>query len=174
VCYEEGLYVGYRYFTSFGKPVAYPFGHGLSYTSFSLSDAQLEGPDTNGAVEVTVRVQNTGKIAGREVVQLYLSAPQGQLEKPVLELKGFAKTELLQPGDQQRLTIRLNARSLASYDPDHGAWVADSGTYTVHLCASSVDAQEPLRFQLDQPLLAARQPACLPPNRELTELQRKR
>ncbi len=174
VCYEEGLYVGYRYFTSFGQPVAFPFGHGLSYTSFSLTDAQLQGPDANGRVQVQVRVQNTGSVAGKQLVQLYLSAPQGQLEKPVLELKGFAKTELLQPGEQQRLTIRLNARSLASYDPDQGAWVADAGTYTVHLATSSVDPQLQLPFHLDASLHASRQPACLSQNRQLTELRRQR
>ncbi|MEQ9825420.1 MAG: glycoside hydrolase family 3 N-terminal domain-containing protein [Puniceicoccaceae bacterium] len=174
VCYEEGLYLGYRYFTSFQQPVAFPFGHGLSYTTFSLTDAQLSGPDEKGTVKVQVRVQNNGSVAGKQVVQLYLSAPQTRLEKPKMELKGFAKSRLLQPGEGEMLSFILDARALASYDTDAEAWVADAGAYTVHLATSSVDPQLQLQFHLDASLHANHQPACLSPNRQLTELRRQR
>ena len=127
--YEEGIWVGYRYFSTFAKPVSYPFGFGLSYTDFAFSrPAAKAGKD---GITATVTVTNTGKVAGREVVQLYVSAPAGGLEKPVRELKTFAKTRLLQPGESETLSFSVSAYELASFNEALNRWEAAAGSYTV-------------------------------------------
>lgn len=138
-CYDEGIYVGYRYFTTAQKPVAYPFGFGLSYTDFAYSNASVA--DEGDGFRVNVTVTNTGSVAGKEVVELYVSAPKGKLEKPAVELKGFAKTGELKPGESQTLTITVPAYDLASYDEKACAWTTDKGTYTLRI---SKDASTPV------------------------------
>ncbi len=132
VVYEEGIYVGYRYYDAFKIAPAYEFGYGLSYTTFEYSNLALGSRKFTDPLRVTVDVKNSGSMAGREVVQLYLSAPANKLDKPVAELKGFAKTRLLQPGESQTLTFELRARSLASFDPATSSWIAEAGKYTVN------------------------------------------
>ena len=112
--HEEDIYVGYRFFDSFDKNVAYPFGFGLSYTTFEYSKPAVKVNGDNITVSVTIK--NTGKVAGKEIAQVYVAAPQGQLEKPNHELKGFAKTRELKPGESQTLTIQMAKRDLASFD----------------------------------------------------------
>lgn len=146
--YNEGIYVGYRYYTTFGVPVSYPFGYGLSYTRFEYSGLRLSGASFNGETEVSVEVTNTGRMPGREVVQLYLSAPSGALDKPVRELKGFAKTRLLAPGESQRVSFTLDGRSLASFRSGTSCWVADAGTYEVQVGASSEDIRLRAAFKV--------------------------
>ncbi|HEX5668596.1 MAG TPA: glycoside hydrolase family 3 C-terminal domain-containing protein, partial [Chitinophagaceae bacterium] len=131
VIYEEGVYVGYRYYNSFGIQPAYSFGHGLSYTSFSFSNPELSAPQMTDKIQVSVAVTNTGSVAGKEVAQLYVSAPAGKLDKPAAELKGFAKTRLLQPGESQKLSFELTAADLASFNTALSAWTAEAGEYTV-------------------------------------------
>ena len=135
--YEEGIYVGYRWFDKMGIPVSYPFGYGLSYTSFDYSDANisLEGDD----VKVSVKVTNSGAVAGKEAVQVYASAPAGSLDKPVKELKAFAKTGKLAPGESQTVQLSFPASEMASYDESKSDWVLDPGTYTILVGASSAD-----------------------------------
>ena len=126
--YEEGIYVGYRYFNTFApKAVAYPFGFGLSYTTFDFNDMKVESAE--GGWNVSVVVTNTGKVSGKDVVQLYVRAPKGKLDKPERELKGFAKTPEIAPGEICEVTIHVPAGSLASYDEQTGSWVIEPGKY---------------------------------------------
>ena len=135
--YEEGIYVGYRWFDKQNIPVSYPFGYGLSYTSFSYSDAAASLAD--GTVKVSVKVTNNGSVAGKEAVQVYISAPAGSLDKPVKELKAFAKTRKLAPGESQTLDISFAAADMSSWDESKNGWVLDPGTYRILVGASSAD-----------------------------------
>src|SRR5690606_11883084 len=137
VVYEEGIYVGYRYYDAFKVNPAYEFGYGLSYTNFEYGKLNLSAGKFKDQLTVTLEVKNTGKVAGREVVQLYLSAPAKTMDKPEKELKGFAKTGLLQPGQSETITFTLDARALSSFDTGKTAWVAEAGKYTVKVGASS-------------------------------------
>ena len=135
--YAEGIYVGYRYFQSAGKEVSYPFGFGLSYTTFEYSKPAVKA-NANGFT-ATITVKNTGKVAGKEAVQVYVAAPAGGLEKPAFELRGFAKTNLLQPGESQTLTINVDNYTLASYNEATTSWEAAAGAYKVMFGASATD-----------------------------------
>ena len=133
--HEEDIYVGYRYFDTFQKPVAYPFGYGLSYTTFQFSKPAAK---VNGdAVTVTVTVRNTGDVSGKEVAQVYVAAPQGTISKPSHELKAFAKTRELKPGESQTLTMAIPVRDLASFDEVNSQWLVEAGKYTFSIGNSS-------------------------------------
>ena len=141
--YEEDIYVGYRYFDSFDVPVSYPFGYGLSYTTFEYSDAKIA--QKNDIYDVTVTVKNTGKFEGKEVVELYISAPDNKAaNKPAKELKAFAKTKLLKPGESETLTLSITAPELASFDEAASAWVVAEGEYQFLVGASSQDIKATL------------------------------
>ena len=144
--YEEGIYVGYRYFTTAGKEVSYPFGYGLSYTTFSYSKPVVKA--TADGFEASVTVTNTGKVAGKEVVELYVSAPAGGLEKPACELKAFGKTRELAPGASQTLTFKVTNYELASYNEATSAWEAPAGAYRVLFGASVADVRANGVYQL--------------------------
>jgi beta-glucosidase len=146
VVYEDGIWVGYRHFATKGEETAYPFGFGLSYTEFGYDDLKLSSTEFEGELTVSVTVTNTGAAAGREVVQLYLSAPGKVAPKPALELRGFAKTKTLEPGKSETLSFSLTARDLASFDPDSSSWLAEEGTYTVKVGASSEDIRQTATF----------------------------
>lgn len=148
VTYEEGIYVGYRYFNTFNVKPAYPFGYGLSYTSFSYSNLTLSSKQLNGKITASITIQNTGKSAGKEVVQLYITAPGKSMNKPAAELKAFAKTKLLAPGEKQVLKFELTAADLASFDAIRSAWVAEPGEYQVKAGASSLNILQTARFTL--------------------------
>ncbi len=138
--YEEDIFVGYRYFDSFGKQVSYPFGYGLSYTTFEYANPAIKAD--NGIYTLSVDVKNTGKFAGKEVVQLYVSAPNSAgMNKPDKELKAFAKTRDLQPGETATVTLAVKAADLASYDEASSSWVVDAGTYKFQIGASSRDVK---------------------------------
>ncbi len=139
VWYQEGIYVGYRYYDKKKMPVRYPFGYGLSYTEFSYSDLKLDKTamkDTD-TLTVSVTVKNTGKMAGKEVVQLYVSSPD-QIQRPVRELKQFAKV-FLEPGEEKEVVMTLDKRSFAGYSEKLHDWYAPSGTYTIAVGRSSRD-----------------------------------
>lgn len=131
VNHEEDIYVGYRYFNTFKRPVAYPFGYGLSYTTFEFGKPRVSFDQKTATV--TVAVKNTGKVAGKQVAQVYVSAPKGTIEKPSKELKAFAKTRLLQPGESQTLTMKIATRDLASFDEAHSQWKAEKGNYLIQV-----------------------------------------
>lgn len=169
--YAEGIYVGYRYFDSFAKAPAYEFGYGQSYTTFSYGPLKLSAVSAAGQLTATLTVTNTGTVAGREVAQCYLSAPGGGLAKPAHELKAFAKTRLLAPGQAQALTFTLNAADLASFDAAKSAWVAAPGTYTVQVGASSRLIRQRATFQLPKQLAAEKSRPLLKPQAPITELQ---
>jgi beta-glucosidase len=147
--YSEGIYVGYRYFATAGKEVSYPFGYGLSYTTFAYSDAKVKA--TADGFTATVTVTNTGSAAGKESVQLYVSAPAGGLEKPACELKGFAKTRELQPGESQTLTIPVDKYTLASFNEGASQWETAAGTYTVRFAADVQDVRATAQYKLAKP-----------------------
>lgn len=147
--YEEDIYVGYRYFESFQEEVAYPFGFGLSYTEFEIL-AKLEDG------EITATIKNTGDRAGKEVVQIYTQIPEGKLEQPEKRLVGFAKTRLLKPGEQQKLSIPVSREQLKSYDEERAAWIMEPGIYRFYagnsvknlkLCGDMELKEEILMFQ---------------------------
>lgn len=128
--YREGIYVGYRYFDSFEKKPLFPFGYGLSYTTFSIEP--LEVKNTEDGVEVTAAVKNTGKsYAGREVVQIYVTLPQNGGAKEYQRLAGFKKTKVLLPGEEERLAVTIDQKSLASYSEQQCGWVIEAGVYGV-------------------------------------------
>ena len=156
VYYYEGIYLGYRYFDTFNVPVTFPFGHGLSYTTFEYSDAKLSKTTFSGkgdTLTASVTITNTGNVAGKEIVQFYVGAPGIQMPKPVKELKGYDKTDLLQPGESQTITVEFTDESLMSYSdgrtsgaPANGTWCVEKGHYVVYFAASSKDIRSTRSF----------------------------
>ena len=143
--YAEGIWVGYRYFNTAGVEVSYPFGYGLSYTTFAYSKPVVKAK--NGGFEASITVKNTGKVAGKEAVQIYVSAPEGGLVKPESELKAFGKTRLLQPGESQTLTFTVDAYTLASFNDQASEWQTAAGNYTVKFGASATDIRATAQFK---------------------------
>ena len=134
--YSDGIYVGYRYFDTFNVTPNYCFGYGKGYTDFETEVRDVKADDKN--VTVTASVKNIGDtFAGKEVVQVYYSAPDGTIEKPYQELGGFGKSDLLSPGESQTITISFPTRSMASYDEKKAAWVLEAGTYYIRVGNSS-------------------------------------
>jgi len=162
--HAEGLNVGYRYFNTAGVEVSYPFGYGLSYTTFSYSKPAVKA--AKDGFTATITVTNTGMVAGKEAVQLYVSAPAGGLEKPAQELKSFAKTRILQPGESQVLTFKVSGYDLASYNETNQAWETAAGKYTVRFSASVEDCRATAVYNLAKPQSVAGHDVCKP-NREL-------
>ncbi len=142
IYYNEGIYVGYRYYSSFDKAVSYPFGYGLSYTNFSYANAAvtentLDAKGAAGSVTLTATITNSGSVAGKEAAQVYISAPEVKLKKPTIELKAFAKTSELSAGSAEKLTFTIPAKILASFDPSSNAWIVEPGTYKAYVSPSS-------------------------------------
>ena len=148
--YSEDIWVGYRWFQTEGKDVSYPFGFGLSYTTFAYSKPVVKAGKDGFTASVTVT--NTGSVAGKEVVELYVAAPAGGLDKPARELKAFAKTKLLQPGESQVLTMEVDNYSLASFNESASAWEAASGAYEVQFGASVADIRATAPYTLKKAL----------------------
>ena len=144
--YNEGIYVGYRYFQSAGVPVSYPFGYGKSYTTFEYSKPVVKA--AADGFTATITVKNTGSVAGKEAVQLYVAAPAGGLEKPAYELKGYAKTKELAPGESQTLTIAVDAYTLASFNEATSAWETAAGTYKVMFGANAADIRGTAEYKV--------------------------
>lgn len=171
VTYEEGIFVGYRYYNTFGVKPAYEFGYGLSYTDFSYGDFRLSSNRFDGKVTATVSVTNTGKVSGKDVVELYIAAPKRELSKPESELRAFAKTDLLRPGQSQTFTFTITADDLASYDSSSSSWIAEAGDYTVAVGASSVNIKKTAKLVLGKDLVVDKVHKLLSPQREIVELK---
>jgi beta-glucosidase len=148
VVYGEGIFVGYRHYEYRGVEPLFAFGHGLSYTTFEYSEWTMPEVVKRGeTVKIYVKVKNTGTVAGKEVAQLYVRDVQASVQRPVKELKGFAKVAL-QPGEEKIVAFELNARALAYYDPDQQAWVAEPGEFEVLIGSSSRDIRLKTNFTL--------------------------
>jgi len=173
VTYDEGIYVGYRYYKTFNITPAFEFGYGLSYTKFSFSNLKLSSTQFQGEITASVTITNTGKVAGKEVAQLYLSAPSQNLDKPNEELKSFAKTNLIQPGKSQTISFTLTASDLASFDTKLTAWVADAGKYIVKIGASSNDIKQTANFNLPKSIVVEKDHKVLVPQVDINELKGK-
>jgi beta-glucosidase len=171
VTYEEGIYVGYRYFNTFNVKPAYEFGYGLSYTSFDYSNLKFSANSFNKNFKATVTVKNSGKVAGKEAVQLYISAPAKTLDKPSEELKGFAKTKLLKPGESETINFDINADDLASFDTNRESWVAEPGSYTVKIGASSINIKQTAGFELAKEIVVEKDHKVLVPQVQINEMK---
>ena len=144
--YKEGIYVGYRYFSTAGVEVSYPFGFGLSYTSFAYGKPSVKA--TAKGFEASITVTNTGTVAGKEVVELYVTAPEAGLAKPACELKAFAKTRELKPGESQTLTLKVDNYGIASFNDAASAWEAPAGVYKLYFGASVADIRATAEYKL--------------------------
>ena len=167
--YNEGIYVGYRYFDRFGVAPRYPFGYGLSYTTFSLKDGKacLDGTK----VTVSVAVGNTGSYEGKEVVQLYTACPKESLEKESKRLCAFAKTNLLKPGESESLVLTFDLRDAASYDEQQSAWVLEKGSYTLLIGQNAASVIPVVRINLDETVLTEQCTGCCVPITTIPEIE---
>ncbi|WP_295235305.1 glycoside hydrolase family 3 C-terminal domain-containing protein [Sediminibacterium sp.] len=171
VIYEEGIYVGYRYFSSFKIPTAYPFGFGLSYTKFKLSNLTISSPVMNDQIKVNITVTNTGKVAGKEVAELYISAPVNKLDKPALELKSFAKTKTLQPGESQILSFILAPADLTSFNTASSSFIVEAGDYTIHF-GNAEQSVISASFKVTNDIVVEKVNKVLVPKIEINELKK--
>ena len=166
-CYEEDIYVGYRYFETFGEAVAFPFGFGLSYTEFTINVncSNIQWRD-EFIGEISIRVANSGKRAGKEVVQLYVSIPDGRLEQPSKRLIGFVKTKELVPGEEQEVILAIDQNKLTSYDERKAAWILEEGKYDFFIGNSIKALQSAGSAVLERPRLVKqvvnRMQPCIP------------
>lgn len=151
IAYEEGLYVGYRYFSTFHKPVAYPFGHGLSYTTFAKK--MVSFAQSGALCEMKVRVRNTGKMAGKETVLLFAEISDGKLEQPARRLVAFGKTQLLYPGAAEDLVFSIPANRFESYDPENAQWIIEPGEIKLYLGGSVEEAVQTASFTVPERML---------------------
>ncbi len=167
--YKEGIFVGYRYFDTFNVTPAYPFGYGKSYTTFSVETLGVSADAKE--VSVKVKVTNTGDVyAGKEVVQVYYSAPKGAVEKPYQELAAYAKTKELAPGESEELTISYPVAEMASYHAAKASYMLEEGAYYVRVGTNSRATKVVAAVCLDADVVTAVLTNCLPPDCELEEL----
>ena len=171
VTYDDGIYVGYRYYETFKVKPAFEFGFGKSYTNFTYSNIKLSSSKFNGSIKATIDIKNTGSVAGKEVAELYITAPSGKLDKPVLELKGFAKTKLLQPGESQTLSFVIDSRRLSSFDTTTSSWIAEAGKYEVRIGASSQDMRQTAAFDLGRNITVKKESVSLVPKEKIAEIK---
>ncbi|HTQ63776.1 MAG TPA: glycoside hydrolase family 3 C-terminal domain-containing protein [Puia sp.] len=172
VVYEEGIYVGYRYYNSFHVKTAYPFGYGLSYTNFTYGNLKLNSAVLNGRLTATVTVTNSGNKSGKEIVQLYISAPGIRLDKPSEELRAFAKTKLLAPGQSQTLIFMITPADLASFDSNSSSWITEAGKYTAGIGSSSEDIRHTAVFTVPKDIVTEKDSKLLVPQVDIHEMKK--
>ncbi|HHQ4690902.1 TPA: beta-glucosidase family protein [Aeromonas veronii] len=158
--YNEGIYVGYRYYSTFEQAVSYPFGFGLSYTSFSYTSPAIASntlaDGSAGNLVLTATITNTGAVAGKEAAQVYVTAPEVKLKKPLIELKAFAKTAQLAPGASEQLSFTIPASILASFDEASNQWIVEPGRYSAYISPSSdVSAGTPVSFTVSKEIVVS-------------------
>jgi beta-glucosidase len=170
VIYEEDIYVGYRYYNTFQVPVAYEFGYGLTYTDFEFGKLKMSTTDFKGELTTSLFVKNSGKVAGREVVQVYISSPAGKLNKPMETLVAFGKTKLLKPGESQTLTFKIESKDFASFDEASSSWIAEAGVYSLKIGSSSLAIKQTGTFKIAGELSAGKVSKSLVPTREINRL----
>ncbi len=161
--YNEGIYVGYRYFDSVGKKALFPFGYGLSYTQFELSGSAAKAVSTQGnsrQVSVTVSVKNIGTREGKEVVQLYVSSPEGRLDQPYQALAAWTKTKSLAPGESEEVTMTFSLEDLAAYDTENAQYLLEKGDYILRVGNSSVDTDICAVARLDADVVTIKTSNC--------------
>jgi beta-glucosidase len=172
VTYEDGIYVGYRYYNTFNVKPAYEFGYGLSYTNFSYGNLKLSSSNFVNKITATITITNKGNVAGKEVAELYISAPAQKLDKPSEELKAFAKTRLLKPGGSQTLTFAINASDLASFDTNSSSWIVEAGKYIVKVGSSSINFKSSATFDLTKEITTEKDKKELAPQVGISELKK--
>jgi len=170
IIYEDDIYVGYRYYTTAKVPVAYEFGYGLSYTTFDYSNLKLAGNNFAGKLTFSVDVKNTGSVAGREAVQIYISSPSVKLQKPEETLAAYAKSKLLNPGESQTLNFTVETKDFASFDEATSSWIVEAGNYTLKVGASSLNIRQTANFRVAKELNAGKVIKALTPSREINKL----
>ncbi len=148
--YREGIYVGYRYFDSIGKKVRFPFGYGLSFTSFAVRDAEAAETSRPASYLVTAKVKNTGAFRGKELLQLYVSSPQGRLDQPYQALAGWAKTRELKPGEEETVRIAFSLREMVSYDASREAYILEAGDYVLRIGTNAEQSEAIGVIRLDE------------------------
>ncbi|MGN1136027.1 MAG: glycoside hydrolase family 3 protein [Oscillospiraceae bacterium] len=166
--YTEGIYVGYRYFDSFDINPRYEFGYGLSYTFFDITDITAEA--VNSTVKITASVKNTGSYSGKEVVQVYVSAPNGRLVKEYQRLAAFAKTGIIAPDETEKIGMEFDIRSCASYDTERAAYVLEKGNYIIRVGSSSKNTEEVCAVYLDREVICEQLENICPLSEEIEEL----
>lgn len=170
VIYEDDIYVGYRYYNTFEVPVAYEFGYGLSYSAYEISNLQINSADFSGELTATVEVKNTGAVAGREVIQAYVGAPSGKLNKPEETLAAFAKTKMLQAGESETISFKIETKDFASFDEATNSWIAEAGDYSLKIGASSKDINQTAAFKIANEIEVGKVSKALAPGREIAKL----
>ena len=170
IVYEDDIYVGYRYYNTFKVPVAYEFGYGLSYTTFDYSNLKLAGNNFSGKLTFSVDVKNTGSVAGREAVQIYIGSPSVKMKKPEETLAAYAKTRLLNPGESQTLSFTIETKDFASFDEATSSWIAEAGNYTLKVGASSLIIKQTANFKIAKDMNAGKVTKALTPSREINKL----
>lgn len=167
--YAEGIYVGYRYYDTFEKDVRYPFGYGLSYTQFDIKVTGVSVDETTIITEVCVK--NSGDTyTGKEVVQLYLSAPQGKLHKEYQSLAGFIKTTELAPGESGAFKVKFDLKDMSSYDEESSSWMLEAGNYILRVGNHSRNTQEAAILHLNESVITKQCKSCCAPNQLLSEI----
>ena len=166
--YEEGIYVGYRYFDTFGVPVRYGFGFGLSYTEFEISDYCLENVSAE-KITVSATIKNTGKVSGKEVVQIYVSLPGGILEKEARRMCAYTKTSELKPGESEKVSLVIDMDQLTSYDEKRAAWILEGGFYGIWAGNSLASAKLCAGVKLDKEVISCQVKNLFPLKQKLEE-----
>ncbi|MFS1702448.1 beta-glucosidase [Alteromonas sp. AMM-1] len=171
--YVDGIYVGYRYYDTFNVPVAYDFGYGLSYTGFDIEGVSVSSAGSPAEFTITLSVSNTGDVTGKDVIQVYASAPTGDIPKANKILVAFAKTGDISPASTEDLTLHVNAKRLASFSETQRAWVVEAGDYTFHVGHSSQDIIKQVTVSIPQSIVVSKVLAELVPPVSVAEISPK-